>query len=1009
MFRVEVVFKDPALDARGPSIKKQIEQDLGLNIVALSVRDVYYIDAPLTDDRIDLVAQDLLTDPVLQNFSLGAPPAAGVDWAIEVGYLPGVTDNVGRTTAEAIADMPDLLGVRSQESGVRRAGGHVIPAEAGIQEGAGDFVRTATVYAISGRLTEAQAERLCLGVLANPLIHAYKIMASAEYARAAWSAPNPPSAHKPQIKTVDLPDDDAGLERLSRDGLLSLTVAEMRAIKAYFARPETAAARLVVGLTDKPTDIELETLAQTWSEHCKHKIFNSRITYTEPGAEPVVIDSLFKTYIKRATDTVAKEIDWLVSVFSDNAGVVRLNDKYNLVFKVETHNHPSALDPYGGALTGIVGVNRDPMGTGLGAELIFNTDVFCFGPPDMAEEALPPGILHPRRIFRGVRKGVEDGGNKMGVPTVNGTILFDDAYTYNPLVFCGTGGIMPGVIGGAASHEKSVKPGDLIVMVGGRIGKDGIHGATFSSVKLEETTPPAVVQIGAPIVQKKMMDALIDARDRGLYRAITDNGAGGLSSSIGEMAQFCGGAQVDLEKAPLKYSGLDPWETWVSESQERMTLAVAPETIDELMALFNRRDVEATVIGSFADDGYLTVRYDGVVAARLDLDWLHSGLPRLELEARWEPPETPSNQTVSIEPSIALLRILGSLNVCSKESVIRQYDHEVQGTSVVKPLVGVVDDGPSDAAVLKPRADAAEGVVVACGINPKYGLIDPYDMAAAAVDEAVRNAVAVGADPGRISILDNFCWGNPIKSDHNPDGDLKLGRLVRAAQGCHDAAVALGAPFISGKDSFHNEYDLGGRTIAIPPTLLISAMGVIEDTGLAVTMDAKREGDLVYALGLTKVEMGGSHYSGLTGLRGGAPRFAGAAASATYRAVHEAIKRRLIASAHDCSEGGLAVALAETAFAGGLGVVVNMRRVKTDGFLSDVECLFSESNSRFVVTVKPANAGEFETTVADTSWSKIGKVTNTGRLVVTGLDDRVVIDISTDELKKAWQEPLKWV
>jgi len=993
--RVEVVFKNPALDARGPSIKKQIEQDLGVNLDSLSVRDVYYIDAPLTDGQIELVARDLLADPVLQDYSLDKPPTAGIDWAIEVGYLPGVTDNVGRTTAEAIADMLDLWEGRRQEAGIHEGGG-------------GDFVRTATVYVISGRLTEAQAEHVCLGLLANPLIHAYQIMTPAEYARSAWSAPQPPSAHKPQIKTVDLPDDDDGLERLSRDGLLSLTVAEMRAIKAYFARPEALAARRPAGLPDQPTDVELETLAQTWSEHCKHKIFNGRITYRQDGAGPVVIDGLFKSYIKRATDTVAKEIDWLVSVFSDNAGVVRLNDKYNLVFKVETHNHPSALDPYGGALTGIVGVNRDPLGTGLGAELIFNTDVFCFGPPEMAEEDVPPGVLHPRRIFRGVRKGVEDGGNKMGVPTVNGAILFDDAYTYNPLVFCGTGGIMPAVIGGVPSHEKSVKPGDLIVMVGGRIGKDGIHGATFSSVKLEETTPPAVVQIGAPIVQKKMMDALLDARDRGLYRAITDNGAGGLSSSVGEMAQFCGGAQVDLEKAPLKYSGLDPWEMWVSESQERMTLAVAPETIDELMALFKRRDVEAAVIGSFTDDGYLTVRYDGAVAARLELDWLHAGFPRLELEARWEPPEPPSNQTVSIEPSLALLRILGSLNVCSKESVIRQYDHEVQGTSVVKPLVGIANDGPSDAAVLKPRADAVEGVVVACGINPKYGLIDPYDMAVAAVDEAVRNAVAAGADPGRISILDNFCWGNPIKSDHNPDGDLKLGQLVRAAQGCHDAAVALGTPFISGKDSFHNEYELRGSTIAIPPTLLISAMGVIEDTGCAVTMDAKREGDIVYALGLTKVEMGGSHYAGLTGVWGRAPGFDGEAAIATYAAVHEAIKRRLIASVHDCSEGGLAVALAETAFAGGLGVDVSIRPVKTDGFLSDVESLFSESNSRFVVTVEPADAAEFERTLAGTVWSRIGKVTGTGRLVVTGLDDRAVIDISIDELKKAWKAPLRW-
>ncbi|MCK4267700.1 MAG: phosphoribosylformylglycinamidine synthase, partial [Actinomycetia bacterium] len=470
-------------------------------------------------------------------------------------------------------------------------------------------------------------------------------------------------------------------------------------IKDHFQKLPVQEQRTSAGLPDQPTDIELETLAQTWSEHCKHKIFNSHITYTEPGSEPVVIDSLFDTYIRRATERVSQENDWLVSVFSDNAGIVSFSEEYNLVFKVETHNHPSALDPYGGALTGIVGVNRDPMGTGIGAELIFNTDVFCFGPPDMPEEELPAGILHPRRVFRGVRKGVEDGGNKIGIPTVNGAILFDDAYTYNPLVFCGTGGIMPKVIQGLPSHEKTIEPGDLVVMVGGRIGKDGIHGATFSSVKLEETTPPAVVQIGAPIVQKKMMDALIEARDLGLYRAITDNGAGGLSSSVGEMAEFSGGVEVDLEKAPLKYPGLDPWEVWISESQERMTLAVPPEKIDRLLKLFTSRDVEASSIGTFTDDGFLSVSFHGKLIAQLDLEWLHKGFPRLKLEARWQAPDLSDRPVIVQEPAVVLKKILGNLNVASKESVIRQYDHEVQGTSVVKPLVGIANDGPSDAAV----------------------------------------------------------------------------------------------------------------------------------------------------------------------------------------------------------------------------------------------------------------------------------------------------------------------
>ncbi len=783
----------------------------------------------------------------------------------------------------------------------------------------------------------------------------------------------------------------------------------MRAIKDHLQEPAVKRKRTSAGLPDQPTDIELETLAQTWSEHCKHKIFNSHITYTEPGSEPVVIDSLFDTYIRRATESVSQENDWLVSVFSDNAGIVSFNEEYNLVFKVETHNHPSALDPYGGALTGIVGVNRDPMGTGIGAELIFNTDVFCFGPPDMPEEELPAGILHPRRVFRGVRKGVEDGGNKIGIPTVNGAILFDDAYTYNPLVFCGTGGIMPKVIQGLPSHEKTIEPGDLVVMVGGRIGKDGIHGATFSSVKLEETTPPAVVQIGAPIVQKKMMDALIEARELGLYRAITDTGAGGLSSSVGEMAEFSGGVEVNLEKAPLKYPGLDPWEMWVSESQERMTLAVPPEKIDRLLNLFASRDVEANSIGTFTDDGFLSVNFNGKLIARLDLEWLHKGFPRLKLEARWQAPDPSDRAVIVQEPAVVLMKILGNLTIASKESVIRQYDHEVQGTSVVKPLVGIANDGPSDAAVLKPKNDVKEGVVVSCGINPKYGLLDPYKMAVSAVDEAIRNAVAVGADPRRVAILDNFCWGNPIKTAENPDGDLKLGQLVRAAHGCYDAAVALGAPYISGKDSFHNEYEISGETVAIPPTLLISAMAVIEDTELAITMDAKAARDYIYVLGLTKPELGGSYFSEITGHTGNVPGFNGEEAAKTYGALHQAILKWLVASCHDCSEGGLAVALAETAFAGGKGLEVNAQAIKTEETMNDIERLFSESNSRLVVTIKPGAAMAFEETIQETIWSKIGEVTATGRLVCVGVDDRVVIDADVNELKAAWQEPLKWV
>ncbi len=978
-------FERPQLDSRSLRLQRQIAGYLGKAPTDARVIDVYYLDLELAPADAKRVAQALLADPILEEYSFTPRFGSKADWLVEVGGVPGVTDNVGRTTAEAVADM---LGLD------RRA----------------DLVRSATLYAITGDFSKAEIDHLCVGLLANPLVNTFNVLSQTDYPALTYQAHSLGSAHQPRVDTVDLPQTDEGLEVLSRERLLALTAAEMRQIRDYFSREDVREKRAALGLSDQPTDVELETIAQTWSEHCKHKIFNARITYSEPGDEPVVIDSLFSTFIKAATEKTAKEKDWLVSVFTDNAGIISLSERDNIVFKVETHNHPSALDPYGGALTGILGVNRDPMGTGLGAALIFNTDVFCFGPPDKSEADLPEGILPPRRIFNGVRQGVEDGGNKVGVPTVNGAILFDERYTYNPLVFCGTGGIMPKFIDGVDTSLKPIEPGDLIVMVGGRIGKDGIHGATFSSIKLEEETPPAVVQIGAPIVQKKMMDAILEARDRLLYRTLTDNGAGGLSSSIGEMAELCGGAEVELEIAPLKYPGLDPWEIWVSESQERMTLAVPPDKLDELLALLDSRDVEATAIGRFTDDGYLTIRYDGEPVALLDIEWLHGGLPPLDLVARWEPPADPGSKSgapVSIEPGEALKQILGSLNVCSKESVIRQYDHEVQGTSVVKPLVGPDNDGPSDAAVLKPRSDAPEGVVTGCGINPKLGSVDTYSMAVSAVDEAVRNVVAVGADPDRIAVLDNFCWGNPILSADNPDGDYKLAQLVRAARGCHDAAVALGTPYISGKDSFHNEYDLGDEVVAIPPTLLVSAMGMMAAAEKAVTMDSTRAGDIVYVIGTTKAEMGGSHYTELAGTPGPPPGFDGEIALTAYRRFHQAVTKGLVASAHDASEGGLAVAFAETAFAGGFGLEVNVRKLKVDGDLSDVERLFSESNSRLVVTVSPDNAAAFEQTMADSPHSRIGAVTDTGRLVCVGVDDRVVIDEPIVELKAAWQAPLK--
>tara|TARA_R110002049_G_scaffold185580_3_gene353838 strand:+ start:78863 stop:81820 length:2958 start_codon:yes stop_codon:yes gene_type:complete len=799
--------------------------------------------------------------------------------------------------------------------------------------------------------------------------------------------------------------DDAGLEQLSRDGQLYLTLVEMQTIRDHFA-----------SIGRDPTDIELESIAQTWSEHCSHKTLAGRIHYRGPGkdgtaeADERQYDNMLKETIFAATQTIRKTLgddDWCVSVFKDNAGVVTFDEKDHVCFKVETHNHPSALEPYGGANTGIGGVIRDPMGTGMGAKPICNTDVFCFAPPDTAPESLPPGVLHPRRVMKGVVSGVRDYGNRMGIPTVNGAVYFDPRYLGNPLVYCGNVGMIP-----VGMEDKEVMPDDLIVAIGGRTGRDGIHGATFSSAELtseSESLSGGAVQIGNAITEKMVLDVLLQARDRGLYNAVTDCGAGGFSSAVGEMGEDVG-AEVWLEKAPLKYDGLTYTEIWISEAQERMVLAVPQESLQELQTLCESEGVEAAVLGRFAPTGRLQLTYHGHSVGDLSMKFLHDGRPPVIRDAVYHPAPTEPITMQSQAPENhrdTLLKIMGSYNVASKQWVIRQYDHEVQGSSVVKPLVGPLCDGPSDAAVVRPRMDSRRGLVISCGMNPHYGDFDTYHMAASAIDEAMRNAVAVGADPAKIAILDNFCWGYTDRAE-------TLGSLVRAAIACQDLAVALGTPFVSGKDSLNNEFsytdDSGQKqTISIPPSLLISAIGQIEDVANAVTMDAKKAGNIVLLVGSTKDELGGSHFALVNELSGGqVPTVDADIAKRTFAAIHQAINERLIRSCHDLSEGGLAVAAAEMAMAGGLGMQLNIDPICTDGITGSV-ALFSESNTRFLVEVAPANVDEFQKVLNDhdVSVHRLGTIVDQGQLAVT-LGEASILDVSTEDAKSAWLRPLNW-
>ena len=783
--------------------------------------------------------------------------------------------------------------------------------------------------------------------------------------------------------------DDAELMRISQEGTLSLNLNEMQTIQTHFA-----------ALQRNPTDVELETIAQTWSEHCVHKTFKSMILYSEVGKETERIDGLFPTYIQRATEEIAKP--WCVSVFSDNAGIIEFDENFNLVFKVETHNHPSAIEPYGGAGTGIGGVIRDSLGTGLGAKPILNTDVFCFGMPDTPYEELPKGTLHPKRVFKGVVAGVRDYGNRMGIPTANGAILFDTRYTANPLVFCGNVGLIP-----RDRCDKSVEPGDLVVALGGRTGRDGIHGATFSSAELDDTSENlgSVVQIGNPIMEKKVVDALLQARDRSLYRSITDCGAGGFSSAVGEMGEDTG-AEVHLERVPLKYEGLAPWEIWLSEAQERMVIAVPPENLEELMEICDAEMVEATVLGSFTDTHRLRVFYEGAVVADLDMEFLHKGLPQHVKKATWQPsqhPEMPSRDKQTESYTEDLCKLLASPNIASKESVIRQYDHEVQGGIVVKPLVGVKNDGPSDACVATPVLGSRKAVIVANGINPKYSDVDAYLSAASAIDEALRNIVAVGGTLEKTALLDNFCWGNPDKPD-------RLGALVRAAKACYDIATAYGTPFISGKDSLYNEYrdTTTGEQRAIPSTLLISAICVLPDIRKAVTMDVKSPRNLIYVVGNTYTELGGSHYFGIHDFIGNtAPIVRPSEGKLTMETLSAAINSGLVRSCHDCSEGGIGVAVSEMAFSGGYGMSLSLGNIPTvEEITFDDFLLFSESNSRFIVEIEQQHQDAFENHMDSVPIGCLGTVTETPEFVINGLTGKRIVDTSIDNLKSAWQTPL---
>jgi len=984
-------------DVRGDVVRRRLQADYG--IIFSEVRSIvgFLINSDVSPESIADRVDDLFADPIIEHSTLNQTFLESKeifestpDAVISVGFKPGVTDNPGKAALD---------------------GFRTIFPDASIDSDISTYI-TYAFYGVNGQATP----EFIASKLYNNLIERAVVSDSEMSQQDNWPMieyPEKPPQEFKQPAHIDLEIGDNELIEISETGLLALNLEEMKTIQSHYRDESIQNSRRSAGIVEnKPTDVELECLAQTWSEHCKHKIFASKIHHKDlETGEDSVVDSIFKTHIMKPTHDMQKEVDWLLSVFHDNSGVIAWDDEWSVCMKAETHNSPSALDPYGGAMTGIVGVNRDILGTGLGARPIANTDVFCFGPPDWQGD-IPDNLFHPSRVLRGVHSGVRVGGNESGIPTINGAIIFDERYLGKPLVYCGTVGLMPRKLpDGRESHIKTPSAGDVVYMVGGRVGYDGIHGATFSSLELTEESPSSAVQIGDPITQKKMIDMILEARDIGLITCITDNGAGGLSSSIGEMAEYTNGCKIDLAKVPLKQPGLSPWEILVSESQERMTVAVKPEDVEAFENLATLHEVEATAVAEFTSTGMFHVQYDDSTVAYLPIEFLHDGVPQLELESEWIPPqhelfEAPTNAN----HNNILLDLLARPNIASKETWVRQYDHEVIAQTAVKPFVGIERDGPGDAGVIAPIHGNSRGLVVSCGISPRYSDIDAGAMAAAAIDEAVRNAVCVGVDINKIAGLDNFCWPDPIQSEKTPDGKFKLAQLVRANRELERICRAYRLPCVSGKDSMKNDYGKGADKISIPPTLLFSLFGDHPDVRNTATSDFKNPGDRIYLVGESMDELGASEVSFMLKERGEAKGIGGNVPSLdnpeklfkSYNSLSSAINSGLVKTAHDCSEGGLGVALAEMCIGGRIGAKIDIDGTGKGTLWSR---LWGESLGRIIIAVSSENEAAFLKHMTGSTTTYLGTIENTQSLSITdGFDEIISADIS--QMVQSWQSTL---
>ncbi len=969
-----IYVKPKGKDVRGNLYVKSFN-DLGLSskISNVQIIESYLLKHDLKNEQILKVA-NALTNKILEEFSINQMPSvSGFAYMIEIGFLPGVTDNVAHTTRETIIDLLHLKNTNNPE------------------------VYTSKIFLVSGSVKKEDIEKIAFS-LHNPLIERSNIVKKGQQLQN--KIPEVVLKKRTPVINVSLDISDEELIKIGKEGILdtkkerrgplALDLVSMKVIRDYFKK-----------LKRDPTDIEIESLAQTWSEHCKHTIFANQIDDIKSG--------LYKTYIQGATNLIRKQKgkkDFCVSVFSDNSGGIIFDKDYLITHKVETHNSPSALDPFGGAITGIVGVNRDTIGFGLGAKPVANVYGFCFGNPAdkrplFRDKNLKNKMLPPKRIMDGVIRGINVGGNCSGIPTLSGFVKYDDRYRGKPLVFAGTVGIIPRKLNGRMMHEKQAHAGDYIVVVGGRVGRDGIHGATFSSVAMDSSSPATAVQIGDPITQKKLSDVIVkEAREKNLYSSITDNGAGGISCSVAEMAKESGGAKVQLEKVPLKYPGLVPWEIWISESQERMTLSVPKNKWHDFKTLMESRGVEAVIIGEFTNSGKCIVEYHGKKIMDIDMQFLHNGLPKQFLMSAIVEQKNPepkikktSNYTKTLE------KLFGDKNISGFSFISEQYDHEVQSSSVLKPLSGAGRIN-TDAQVFRPILASEKGAVLSCATYPSYGDISTYHMSACAIDTAIRNTVASGGSLSNIAILDNFCWCSSYDQK-------RLGQLVEAVRACYDYAIGFGTPFISGKDSMFNDfkgYDEKGNPVAIsiPPTLLISAISVMPDLNKAVSPEFKNIGDVIYLIGDTNDELGGSEYFKLLGAIGNnVPKVDYKKNTKNYLALEKVIQKELLSSSLSLTSGGLAVALAKASVGGMLGCNVSIKNLRGDIEATDAK-LFSESQGRILVSVSPKNIKTFEKIMTGISLTKLGKVTKDNKFIIT--DKTKVVDTNTKKLCNIYHE-----